>query len=126
MLDQRAPHRSRSPSMGFPRRLPKPGGCEALELTARLTKLILDLVALVERGHLSSFAPRYPMDHAFCQPRSSVFTLFLLSPASPFVPTVGQRTMLLIFCSLTSSSLRIPWDLPSKAASDGTLHSSSG
>jgi len=43
--------------MGFPRRLPRSWGCEALELTVRLTKLILGLVALVEQVRLPSFAP---------------------------------------------------------------------
>lgn len=95
--------------MGSLRRLPRPWGCEALELTARSTKLILDLVALVEQVRLPIFATWYQMDHAFCQTRSIFFALFLLSPAPPFVPTAGQRNMLLIFYPLASISLRIPW-----------------
>ena len=84
MHDHPRPRRSRSPSMGFPRRLLRPWGCEALEWTARSTKIILDLVALVEQVRLPICATRYPMDHAFCQTRSIVFALFLALLAPPF------------------------------------------
>jgi hypothetical protein len=100
--------------MGFPRRLPRSWGCEALELTARLTKLILDLVALVEQIRLPVSHPGIRWIALFANQDRESLRFSFFHPLLPSSRREGKGPCSLFFCSLASSSLRIPWEWRSK------------
>src|SRR5712692_8400322 len=107
MRDHPAPRLSRLLSMDSQRRLPRPWVCGSLELTARSTKLILDLGSPVERVRLLIFAPTFPMGHAFCPTRLVMCFFFSLSSLRPDVRSKEHASLL---CLLASISLRITWE----------------
>ena len=70
--------------MGSQRRLPRLWVCGSLELTARSTKLVLDLGSPVERIPLPIFVSMFLMDHALYQTRSMIlFSFPFLLPLFP-------------------------------------------
>src|SRR5258708_4008969 len=90
-------------------RLPWPSVCGSLELTARARRSSSSAWILPSRGSVCPFShPCFRWSTLLTRHDRYSFLFSLPSPAPPFVPTTGQRNLLLIFL-LANISLRIPW-----------------
>src|SRR5260370_20389911 len=95
--------------MGSQQRLPWPSVCGSLELTARARRSSSSAWILPSRGSVCPFShPCFRWSTLLTRHDRYSFLFSLPSPAPPFVPTTGQRNLLLIFL-LANISLRIPW-----------------
>src|SRR5258708_13000441 len=95
--------------MGSQQRLPWPSVCGSLELTARARRSSSPAWILPSRGSVCPFShPCFRWSTLLTRHDRYSFLFSLPSPAPPFVPTTGQRNLLLIFL-LANISLRIPW-----------------
>src|SRR5258708_32908051 len=96
--------------MGSQQRLPWPSVCGSLELTARARRSSSSAWILPSRGSVCPFShPCFRWSTLLTRHDRYSFLFSLPSPAPPFVPTTGQRNLLLIFL-LANISLRIPWE----------------
>src|SRR5260370_26177674 len=98
--------------MGSQQRLPWPSVCGSLELTVRARRSSSSAWILPSRGSVCPFShPCFRWSTLLTRQDRYSFLFSLPSPAPPFVPTTGQRNLLLIFL-LANISLRIPWAPP--------------
>ena len=104
MRDQRALHRSRSPSMGSPRCLPRPWVCKSLELTARARRSSSSAWFLSSRRSICPFSQlgiRWITLFARQDQESFLFSFF-----HPLLPS--SRWQVKGTCSSFSTRLPVP------------------